>query len=368
MSDLKYQISGMLLLDKPAGMTSQGAVSKVKRLCGASKAGHCGTLDPMATGVLPILLGRATIFSDYFLEKDKRYLAEIKLGVETNTYDLTGDVLRTAPVPELSEEFLSMALAQFRGEILQRPPIYSALKRNGRKLCDVARAGETIELVARPVIIYALECLFHTEDTLTLRIHCGKGTYIRSLAHDLGELMGCGAALAALRREAAGPFDESECVTLETLKQAVKGGAGRILSEEVEEPSATGDTGISPLGRRKIVLSGEERNLRGFTAEESDKVKCSFRDNEEYQTAQPGEIPFLRPIDQCLNRFPALESDSYYLKLVKNGLAVLQRKLGVSLAVGKQARLYEKGQFLGLCESVETEEGTALKLIRHYLV
>ena len=129
-------VHGVLVLDKAAGLSSQAAVSRVRRALGAAKAGHCGTLDPMATGVLPILLGRATIFSDYFLEKDKRYLAEVRLGVETDTYDLTGTVVRTAAVPALSDGALEEALLPFRGEILQRPPLYSALKRGGRKLCD----------------------------------------------------------------------------------------------------------------------------------------------------------------------------------------------------------------------------------------
>ena len=288
-------VHGVLVLDKAAGLSSQAAVSRVRRALGAAKAGHCGTLDPMATGVLPILLGRATIFSDYFLEKDKRYLAEVRLGVETDTYDLTGTVVRTAAVPALSDGALEEALLPFRGEILQRPPLYRALKRGGRKLCDVARAGGTVEIEPRPVTVYALECVRRTADTLTLSVHCGKGTYIRSLAHDLGAALGCGAALAALRRTAAGPFEE-----------------GMALPEAAV--------------RREAVL----------------------------------------PVDECLRNFPRLECESYYLRLVKNGLAVAQRKLGVELAPGETARLYEKGRFLGLCAGLLSEGEPALKLTRHY--
>lgn len=288
-------VHGVLVLDKAAGLSSQAAVSRVKRALGASKAGHCGTLDPMATGVLPVLLGRATIFSDYFLEKDKRYLAEVRLGVETDTYDLTGEVLRTAEVPVLSDEALEEALLPFRGEILQCPPLYSALKRGGRKLCDIARAGGTVEIEPRRVTVYELLCVERTADTLTLSVHCGKGTYIRSLAHDLGESLGCGAALSALRRTAAGPFDE-----------------GMALPEESV--------------CREAVL----------------------------------------PVDECLSQFPRLMCESYYLRLVKNGLAVAQRKLGVELAPGETARLYEKGRFLGLCTGLFSEGKLALKLVRHY--
>lgn len=210
-------MTGLLLLDKPCGITSQSAVTRVKRLYSAGKAGHTGTLDPMAEGLLPVCLGEATKFSHLLLDADKGYLATIKLGVTTSTGDLEGEVRSTAPV-SVERAAVEKVLARFTGEILQTPPMYSAVKHAGKRLYELARAGATVARVPRRIEIKAIELIALEHDTLRIEVLCSKGTYIRVLAEDIGAELGCGACLAALRRTRSGEFRGEDAISLEALQ------------------------------------------------------------------------------------------------------------------------------------------------------
>jgi len=214
---VKRRLNGVLMLDKARGASSNAALQQAKRLYQAAKAGHAGTLDPLATGLLPVLFGEATKFSSDLLEADKTYAAEIRLGVSTATADAEGEVVATRAV-HVTPEQLAAALTKFRGSILQTPPIYSALKHAGKPLYVYARAGIEIERAPRQVTIHALTLQWFEGENLALSITCSKGTYIRSIAHDLGEMLGCGGHLAALRRTAVGRFGLDCARTLERLQ------------------------------------------------------------------------------------------------------------------------------------------------------
>jgi tRNA pseudouridine55 synthase len=214
---VKRPLSGVLMLDKVSGASSNAALQQAKRLYQAAKAGHAGTLDPLATGLLPILFGEATKFSSDLLEADKSYAAEIQLGVSTTTADAEGEVIAQRDVRVTAEE-LAAALLNFSGSILQTPPLYSALKHAGKPLYAYARAGIQIERAPRRVTLYALELQWFEGDRLALCVTCSKGTYIRSIAHDLGELLGCGAHLVALRRTSVGRFGLDCAQTLASLE------------------------------------------------------------------------------------------------------------------------------------------------------
>lgn len=214
---MKRKVDGVLLLDKPAGLTSNAALQKAKRLYRAEKAGHTGTLDPFATGLLPLCLGEATKFSQFLLDADKVYRAEVKLGMRTSSGDRDGEIIATRPV-EVSEQALRQALLPFLGEIEQVPPMHSALKHQGRPLYEYARKGVEIERPPRRVMVRGLELEAFSGDACTVHVHCGKGFYVRALADDLGEVLGCGAHLAGLRRLAAGGFEVAAAVTLAELE------------------------------------------------------------------------------------------------------------------------------------------------------
>ncbi len=211
-------INGILLLDKPMGITSNAALQRVKRLFDACKAGHTGSLDPLATGVLPLCFGEATKFSQFLLDADKFYRARVKLGVRTDSGDADGEVLETLPVPEISDAELEQVLDNYRGEITQVPSMFSALKVDGQPLYRLARQGVEIEREARPVTIYELHVQDRSSDELTLDVRCSKGTYVRTLAEDIGRDLGCGAHVAGLRRLAAGPFKIEETVSIGQLE------------------------------------------------------------------------------------------------------------------------------------------------------
>jgi tRNA pseudouridine55 synthase len=213
-------VSGILVLDKPQGMTSSDAVQKVKRIYNAEKVGHTGALDPLATGVLPLCFGEATKFSQYLLNSDKKYWTRIQLGVATDTGDSDGQVVETRPVGDLDEARIEAALAQFRGAIEQVPSMFSAIKHQGQPLYKLARQGIQVEREARAVTIYSNRLVAFSGDELELEIHCSKGTYIRTIAEDLGALLGCGAHVTALRRLAAGPYGEADMITLAALEAA----------------------------------------------------------------------------------------------------------------------------------------------------
>jgi len=231
-------IDGILLLDKPAGITSNGALQRVKHLFGAAKAGHTGSLDPIATGVLPICFGEATKFSQFLLDADKGYIATIQLGVRTTTGDSEGDIVHERSVPELSDEAIESCLDSFRGEIDQIPSMYSAIKLNGQPLYKLARQGIEVERQPRRVTIMTLTLLERTHDQWVLNITCTKGTYVRSLAEDIGELIGCGAHVVGLRRRQAGPFAIEETCTLEKLEDLKAESGERALDETLLPVSA----------------------------------------------------------------------------------------------------------------------------------
>lgn len=211
------QVDGVLLLDKPIGFTSNDALQKARRLFSAAKGGHTGTLDPLATGLLPLCFGEATKFSADLLDADKTYEAVLKLGVTTDSGDAEGKVTATATLNTEKAAILKL-LPQFTGDIQQIPPMHSALKRNGRPLYELARQGIEVEREARAVTIYAIDLLDFAGDSLTLRVACSKGTYIRVLAADIGAALGCGAHLTALRRTRVGDLDLDGAVTLAELE------------------------------------------------------------------------------------------------------------------------------------------------------
>ena len=212
-------LDGILLLDKPAGMSSNQALQRVRHLYRAEKAGHTGSLDPLATGLLPVCFGEATKIAGYLLGSDKAYEVEAKLGATTDTDDADGQVLRERAVPALERARIEAELAKFIGRVRQRPPIYSALKQGGEPLYAKARRGESIEVPEREVDIRAIELLGLDAETLRLRVECGTGTYIRSIVRDLGEALGCGAHVTALRRLWVAPFTAPSMHSLEALRE-----------------------------------------------------------------------------------------------------------------------------------------------------
>jgi len=213
-------VHGVLLLDKPLGLSSNNALQKCKWLLRAEKAGHTGTLDPLATGVLPLCFGAATKFSQLQLDADKTYLATVQLGVKTSTGDAEGDVIAEHAVGDITLQRLAEVAGQFTGPIRQVPPMHSALKKDGKALYEYARAGEEVEREARDVVIHELSLAFAPgrPDVLLMTAKVSKGTYIRTLGEDIGEALGCGAHLTALRRIATGQYGISECVTLDALE------------------------------------------------------------------------------------------------------------------------------------------------------
>jgi tRNA pseudouridine55 synthase len=218
-------INGVVLLDKPPGISSNSAVQRVKRLVGAKKAGHTGSLDPIATGLLPICLGEATKLAAFLLDDDKRYETRVRLGVTTASADIEGEVLETRDVPVLDEDKIEAVLAQFRGAILQVPPMYSALKHHGQRLYELARRGVEVERSPRNVCIHELLLKGYGPDYLDLEVHCSKGTYIRSLAADIGQVLGCGGHVELLRRTGVGALTirQQGAITLEQLQQCPEG-------------------------------------------------------------------------------------------------------------------------------------------------
>ena len=209
-------MNGIVIVDKPSGWTSQDVTARLRRVFDTRRIGHGGTLDPMATGVLPVFVGRATRGVEFFEHAEKTYEALLLPGLTTDTEDVTGTVLQKREV-SLTEQDVEAVLPRFRGEILQVPPMYSALKVNGQKLCDLARKGKEIARQPRSITIHELEFLGFQEGMVKLRVRCSKGTYVRTLCKDIGEALGCGGCMAALRRTAAGSYDLSQAVALQTL-------------------------------------------------------------------------------------------------------------------------------------------------------
>jgi tRNA pseudouridine55 synthase len=211
-------VHGVLLFDKPVGVTSNEALQQVKRLYQARKAGHTGSLDRTASGLLPLCLGEATKFSSFLLDSDKHYTATCRLGIRTTTGDAAGEVVESRPVSGVDRERLEGVLKDFRGEIQQVPPMYSALKHHGDRLYNLARQGVEVERAPRRVTIHALDLLALGESELEIDVRCSKGTYVRTLAEDIGEGLGCGAHVVALRRLGVGPFDDPAMYSLDALQ------------------------------------------------------------------------------------------------------------------------------------------------------
>jgi len=228
-------ISGILNIDKPQGWTSHDVVARVRHLSGQKQVGHAGTLDPLATGVLLVCLGQATRVSEYLMRGRKVYRAAVHLGLSTDTYDAGGRVTATAPQVNVTLSQLEEALAAFVGRIEQTPPMYSALKYRGAPLYRLARQGKTVERKPRPVEIYDLKLLDWSSPVLTIEVTCSPGTYIRSLAHDLGQRLGCGAHLSSLVRLASGHFTLDEAISLETLSEAFATGRWAELLRPLDE-------------------------------------------------------------------------------------------------------------------------------------
>lgn len=218
-TSIKRPISGILLLDKPQGLTSNQALQTVKRLFLAKKAGHTGSLDPLATGLLPLCFGEATKFSQFLLEADKTYWVSACLGIKTRTGDAEGEVIETRPLLSIHFDKLDNVLPQFCGNISQIPPMFSALKLKGKPLYELARQGITVERAARQVTVHSLTLRRVIENTIHLEIKCSKGTYIRTLVEDIGEALGCGAYVQGLRRLGVANYREEEMVNLEKLEK-----------------------------------------------------------------------------------------------------------------------------------------------------
>lgn len=225
-------MQGLLLINKPEGITSFKAVAAIRKKANTKKVGHTGTLDPLATGVLPVLVGRATSLCPYLLNADKGYIASVKAGITTDTLDITGEVLRETP-PSFTKEQLEAALEKFTGKQLQYPPVYSAIKKDGVPLYRLARKGVEVEVEPREITVYAIKLLEFDQDrnTFKLDVRCSKGTYIRSLCRDIGEYLGCGATMTALVRTDTASFNLSQCVDLDALNE--ENIEACLLSEEL---------------------------------------------------------------------------------------------------------------------------------------
>ncbi|HVI54943.1 MAG TPA: tRNA pseudouridine(55) synthase TruB [Luteibacter sp.] len=250
-------IHGILLLDKPLGLSSNQALQTARRLVGAAKGGHTGSLDPLATGLLPLCFGEATKLAGWLLGSRKAYEAEVRLGTTTTTADLEGEVVETRPVPTLDDAAVEAALAPLRGHIVQIPPAYSAIKQDGVPLYVRARRGEAVDVPAREVDVYRLDVIERRGDTVRLHVECGSGTYVRSLAVDFGANLGCGAHLTGLRRLWVEPFMRPSMVTLEALREAAETGA-----EQLEAFLMPVDAGLTHIPR--VELDPEQTRIFGF--------------------------------------------------------------------------------------------------------
>jgi tRNA pseudouridine55 synthase len=243
-------ISGIIILDKAQGMSSNACLQEVKRLFNANKAGHTGSLDPLATGVLPLCFGEATKISQFLLDADKVYRTRIRLGIRTDTADSEGSVISERDASSITRAQILNVLPRFTGDILQMPPMYSALKHQGQPLYKLAREGKEVIREERPVTVYELELTDFCGDEIELEIHCSKGTYVRTIADDIGEALGCGAHVIALRRLQAGGFDESNCVTIGSLHELKAAGSAADPADPysaIDQYLISADTAVEHL-------------------------------------------------------------------------------------------------------------------------
>ena len=270
-------INGVINIYKIKGFTSHDVVAKLRGMLRQKKIGHTGTLDPDATGVLPVCLGSATKLCDMLTDKEKEYIAKVQLGVTTDTQDMTGTVLRESTV-EVTEEDVKNVLQSFIGAYDQIPPMYSALKVNGKKLYELAREGKEIERKARPVIIHYIEILDMQLPQLTIKVGCSKGTYIRTLCHDVGEKLGCGAAMAALERTKSGQFSLDRAITLAELEEKLKA-AGESRNEVLDTLVIPVDKMFSELQELRLLPEWERLVQNGNSFEERN-VRKDFQSKE----------------------------------------------------------------------------------------
>ena len=293
--------NGVIIINKEEGLTSQGVVSRVKRILGVKKAGHTGTLDPMATGVLPVLIERGVKASEFMLTSDKHYIATLLLGVTTDTEDVTGEVLTESENIPTEAEVLE-AVASFVGQYMQTPPMYSALKVGGKKLCDLAREGVTVEREAREVTIHSLTAERISEREYTLDVRCSKGTYIRTLCADIGARLGCGGTMKTLCRASASGFTLSDGVTLSELE----------------------------------AMTDAEREER------------------------------VLPVEHIFRDLPEVKLPEFFARLAHSGLEIYQKKIGTAYPPGARVRLSDEQGFFAVGEVREYEQGTAIKPIRQF--
>ena len=293
--------SGVLIVNKPQGVTSHDIVNKIRRLYSTKRVGHTGTLDPLATGVLVVLIGRAAKAAEYLTADTKKYVATLRLGLTTDTEDVTGTVLTESNAIPCQEDVFS-AVKSFEGEILQSPPMYSALKVDGQKLCDLARKGVTVERKARPITIFSIECTPTEKNTdYIINVKCSSGTYIRTLCADIGAKLGCGGVMATLCRSEAGGFSIDGSVTLDELEK----------------------------------LAESER------------------------------IALLKPTESLFGDIPALKLPAFYEKLSRNGCEIYQSKIRTSFPLASRVRMYgADGSFYAIGEVKEYESGSAIKVIK----
>ena len=296
------ELSGLVIVNKEEGITSQGVVNRIKRIFGVSKAGHTGTLDPMATGVLPVLIGRGVKASEFMLTSGKHYGATLLLGVTTDTEDVTGTVLTECEVTLTEDEVLS-AISGFVGEIMQTPPMYSALKVGGKKLCDLARRGEVVEREARPVTVYSIDARKINNREYYLDVTCSKGTYIRTLCADIGKALGVGGTMKTLERLSASGYGIEEARTLSELEN----------------------------------MTEEER------------------------------LSLVLPVEDVFKKYESVELPDFFSKLAHSGLEIYLHKIKKSLKLGEIVRLADKDGFFAVGEVREYEGGTlAIKPIRQF--
>ncbi len=293
------EISGVLLIDKPDGMTSHDVVNRVRRLYNTKRVGHTGTLDPMATGLLVVLVGRAAKAAEYLSADSKSYIAGIKLGITTDTEDTTGNILtQSSEIP--CESRVREVLEEFKGDIKQIPPMYSALKVNGQKLVDLARKNVTVEREARNITVSRLDCERVSDTEYILTVDCSKGTYIRTLCADIGAALGCGAAMSSLRRERAGNYTIDGAYTLDGL----------------------------------------------------DETEQSERES------------LLIPVETLFDGLETVKLPQFYERLARNGAEIYQKKIKTSFEVGTRVRMYGENGFFALGEVIDYPDGSAVKSIK----
>ena len=293
--------NGVVIVNKEIGPTSQGVVNRVKRIFGVSKAGHTGTLDPMATGVLPVLIGRGVKASEFMLTSDKHYIATLLLGRTTDTEDVTGETLtESGDIPTEDEVFA--VVQSFVGSYMQTPPMYSALKVGGKKLCDLAREGVTIEREAREVTIHSLTAEKLSDREYTLDVRCSKGTYIRTLCADIGKQLGCGGCMQTLCRASASGFSLDDAHTLDELENMT----------------------------------------------DAEREECVF------------------PVEYVFRKYDEVRLPAFFARLAHHGLEIYLKKIGLDLPTDTLVRLYDDTGFFALGQVREFEEGRAIKPIRQF--